>query len=256
MQWRGKHEFRDNAGKWTNTNWSWIDWGLQGLWSLMGRLWQKGIYLWGRLCYVVAVAAGSWGWCPCRFLVVVSCWLASEAQWGLVQWQMLFTSWGFPRSVCPSLLEYLCALTFLTSVLRLWLAFPFVWQESGKTQLECVNVVALQGRWDPAWASQFHNFCGPAKTILGSCQGDLMEHRDLTHHVSALLVCSVNCQPPFVWRLTASHTASSPANWKLHFRHFAHFFQTNMVFSPLSLCTIYPFPPPIFSFFFLFSPRC
>lgn len=70
-----------------------------------------------------------------------------------------------------------------------------------------------------------------------------MEHRDLASHVSALLVCWVSLH--FNW----SHTASSPANWKLQFRVFVHFSQTNMVFFPFSLFPLYPSPPPIFFFF-------
>lgn len=118
---------------------------------------------------------------------------------------------------------------------------------------ERVSVVALQVGWDPARASLFHHFCGPAKAILGSHQGDLMEHRDLASHVSALLVRWVSCQPPF------SLLSYSIILCKLEItvQIFCPFLLNKYgIFSPLSLFTLYSFPPPIFSLFFLFSLRC
>lgn len=167
---------------------SWAGYGRKAfIWSL-GKIVQRGDSG-SRIMGLMSLQV------PCGHVLLAGTW----GSMGLGAMVNALHSLGLPNVSLPfyPLPGYLCALAFLTSVPRLWLAFPFDWQESGKTQLQRVSVVALQVRWDPARASQFHYFCGPAKAILGNHQGNLMEHRDLAGNVSALLVCWVSCQPPF-----------------------------------------------------------
>lgn len=206
--------------QWTNTNWLWIHWGLQGLWSLMGRRYGRKALIWSLGKIVQHGGSGSrvmglmslQG--PCGHVLLAGTW----GWMGLGAMVNALHSLGLPNvslPFCP-LPGYLCALACLASVPRVWLAFPFDWQESGnvsvwwhckwdETQpgLHCFTIFVGQPKpfWEAIKVTWWSTEIWPAMFQPFLCGGWV---------VSLHFHCS--------------HTASSSANWKSQFRFFVHFF--------------------------------